>query len=178
MPAIPSARAAVRALGFPNQSPLLQSALYAGNYRHSVDLGKKRKPYRITFALDLFNGAESREASRLVLGELLRSLVNICRIQIRFNPQLPLLYQTAIKYMEEPPGQEDWQDPPTTLAMGFGDCEDISCWRVAELNERFKIDAVPAFKEQMRPDGSLLYHIVVLYPDGRIEDPSAIMGMR
>lgn len=77
---------------------------------------------------------------------------------------------------------------PTCLAMGTADCEDLACWRAAELNIRYGIPAVPFFREQKLPDGKYLYHILVKwppgvygdksYPEGYVEDPSRIKGMQ
>jgi hypothetical protein len=57
-------------------------------------------------------------------------------------------------------------------------CEDLACWRSAELRVRDKIEAKPTFIWKIRPSGGYLYHIQVKYPDGRIEDPSRRLGMR
>ena len=57
-------------------------------------------------------------------------------------------------------------------------CEDLACWRAAELRVRYGIAAEPTFIWKVRPGGGYLYHIQVLYPDGRIEDPSRRLGMR
>ena len=89
-----------------------------------------------------------------------------------------MLYDSGVRYMEEPPGQEDWQDIPTCLKMRAGDCEDLAWWRVAELRVRYGIQAQPTFKCMQRPNGGMLYHIQVQLPDGRKEDPSRVLGMR
>lgn len=141
-------------------------------------LGKPLPKFRITFVLDLFNGPRERELSRKVLDVMLQNLFEIDCLYLRSHPEAPLLYRSGVRYQEEPKGQEDWQDVPTTIGMGIGDCEDLACWRAAELAVRYGIQARPIFKEQRREDGSFLYHIVVRYPDGREEDPSRILGMR
>lgn len=56
-------------------------------------------------------------------------------------------------------------------------CEDLCCWRAAELQAE-GIAAHPVFVWRKIEDGSHLYHIVVRYPDGRIEDPSRRLGMK
>lgn len=137
-----------------------------------------KRPYRITFALDLFNSDENRDISRRSLEILLEALTKIDQLWLQRYPNLPSIYQSNVRYMEEPPGQEDWQDIPTFLRMGIGDCEDAACWRAAELNVKHGIPARPVFLEQKRPDGGMLYHIVVKWPNGQIEDPSKILGMR
>jgi hypothetical protein len=135
-------------------------------------------PYRVTFALGLFNGEKDRAISRAALAEMLRTLTVIDSLYLIAHPETPPLYKSGVRYMEEPPGQEDWQDISTCLRIGYGDCEDLACWRAAELNVRYKIAAWPFFREYKRPDGSYLYHIMVQYPDGRIGDPSKHLGMR
>lgn len=57
-------------------------------------------------------------------------------------------------------------------------CEDLACWRAAELRVRFGVQATPTFTYKVRANGSYLYHITVRLPDGRIEDPSRRLGMR
>lgn len=64
-------------------------------------------------------------------------------------------------------------------------CEDLSCWLVAEKRVRFGIPARPIIIPQLRPpsqarpEGSYLYHIAVWSPDvpGGIIDPSKDHGM-
>jgi hypothetical protein len=60
-------------------------------------------------------------------------------------------------------------------------CEDLACWRVAELRVRFGEAAQPYVTSQMlnSPEHGLftLYHIRVRRADGTIEDPSKILGM-
>jgi len=134
-------------------------------------------PYRITYALDLFNGPKERELSHATLNVMLEALTKIDVLYLLRHPETPSIYKAGVKYMEEPPGQEDWQDIPTTISMGIGDCEDVACWRTAELIVR-GIPAKAIFKEQRRADGGYLFHILVQHPNGYLEDPSRILGMR
>jgi hypothetical protein len=57
-------------------------------------------------------------------------------------------------------------------------CEEIACWRAAELRVHANINAKAVFTKQEQDDGQMLYHITVLLPDGRTEDPSRQLGMR
>jgi hypothetical protein len=57
-------------------------------------------------------------------------------------------------------------------------CEDLACWRAAELNVRHGVAAAPTFVWRKRPNGAYLYHIQTIHPDGRVEDPSRALGMR
>lgn len=85
------------------------------------------------------------------------------------------LYE-AVCYKREPRGSEVWQSNAALYQRGFGDCEDLVCARVAE---RLLIgdSCRPGLKRQVRPDGSILYHVIIGNPDGSIEDPSAELGM-
>ena len=134
--------------------------------------------YRITFVLDLFKGPEEQALSHEALQTLLMALMYVDMAYLRANPGVPGIYESGVRYEEEPPGQEDWQDIPTCLRMRVGDCEDLACWRAAEYRVRHGINAVPIFKYTKRPSGGYLYHIMVQLPDGRIEDPSRRLGMR
>lgn len=134
--------------------------------------------HRINFCIDLFKGPEERELSHKALQTLLVALMLIDMEYLKANPHAPLLYDSGVRYEEEPVGQEDWQDAPTTLRMGIGDCEDLACWRAAELRVRFGVDAWPQFTYKVRSNGAYLYHITVRLPHGQSEDPSRRLGMR
>lgn len=118
---------------------------------------------------------------------------------------IPPLYLSGVRYREEPPGHEDWIDAPGVLQQGHADCEDLAAWRAAELRVAGRMDPTgrlaalgycdvePVIKWQWIPrellerqgypkdklprDGVWLVHCVVRWPDGRIEDPSKILGM-
>ena len=133
--------------------------------------------YRVTFELDAFNGVADAEESIAQLGALLDCLVQIDTIYLLHHSHAPLLYASGVRYEEEPIGADFWRDIPTVLKYGTGDCEDLACWRVAELRVR-GISARPIIIPQLRPNGKFLYHIVVAMPDGSTEDPSRRLGMK
>jgi hypothetical protein len=60
-------------------------------------------------------------------------------------------------------------------------CEDLACYRVAELRVRTGEPAKPRVTSRIIPSPKYgnftLYHITVLRADGSVEDPSAILGM-
>lgn len=93
----------------------------------------------------------------------------------------------------------EWYDIPTLLKIGKGDCKNLVAYRVAELSHYFKIETRPIIKWKWvakDPNGVfydwkprmkdhpqyfqkvLLVHVMLQYQDGRIEDPSKILGMR
>lgn len=114
----------------------------------------------------------------LALVALCEALCTIDQLQIK--PGVPSLYTSGVYYKAED-GCEEWQDVETTLERRFGDCEDLACWRVAELRAQ-GIDAKPLVSWHVGTDPKTgkprtEYHIRVLLPDGTIEDPSATLGM-
>lgn len=135
-------------------------------------------PYTPRFVVGLFNGPEDQTNSHRAMHHMLRALFEIDKDFLIANPSTPNIYESGVVYREEPPGYDDWADIPTVLLQRWGDCEDLACWRAAELFVRHHIDVKPTFVWKMMPDGGQIYHIQVLYPDGKIEDPSRILGMR
>lgn len=126
-------------------------------------------------------GYQGRELNRffpVIL--LLEAQTKINQWQMR-RYQFSPLYQSGVYYKAEEPGYEDWLDTPTLYAQGFGDCEDIACTLAAERRERQGVAAVPCIKfKDFDVDGKLitLIHVLVLNPDGSIEDPSKALGMK
>ena len=125
---------------------------------------------------------QSPELSEAALYIFLDALVRLDRL-IMSKVKVPPLYKSGVYYQEEPPGQENWQSALDLLKKGFGDCEDLAAYRVAELRRR-GIAARPYVKKPRLVGGGrvLMYHIQVWRPGppgGRpwIEDPSRILGM-
>jgi hypothetical protein len=118
-------------------------------------------------------------------GELLKKNVNtllavMTLIDANYlvnHPEVPLLYQSGVKYQDECAGNDDWQDVPTTLRLTTGDCEDFACFRAAELQVRFGINAWPTTTMRRTPQGKLAFHSAVRLPDGTIEDPARKLGL-
>lgn len=92
---------------------------------------------------------------------------------LRAHPEAPLFYQAGLRYQREMPGEEDFQPIPKLYARGYGDCEDLSAARAAELTVRFGVAAKP----EVIQIKSGLWHIFVRLPNGGAEDPSAHLGM-
>lgn len=111
------------------------------------------------------------ELEALVMGLVLVSLAQMADPPVA--AYIPPLYSGKVRYVREPPGRERWQSAKETAARGYGDCEDLVGYRVAELI-RSGINARPKVLE-INPT---LRHVVVQHPDGTIEDPSAKLGMK
>jgi hypothetical protein len=86
---------------------------------------------------------------------------------------LPPLYASGVQYRLEPnhgDGWEDFANPWTTYARGWGDCDDLVLWRLVELlvaGER--VSATRA--EWVHPT----VHVLVRRQDRSLEDPSVIL---
>ena len=136
--------------------------------------------YRAAISLGVFSGPGDRIISHRALHHLLEALVRIDIDYLRANPNTPEIYRSGIRYHQDiltNGDDDDWQDIPTILRFGYGDCEDLACWRTAELIVRHNQAAEPLIIWKEDKDGSQLYHILVLRPDGQIEDPSKTLGM-
>lgn len=131
---------------------------------------------RISFLLDLFKSKAQEAESHEALKVLLQAVTINDVLYLQTHPNTPKLYDSGVFYREEPGGCEDWQDIPTSLRRGRCDCDDVACWRAAELI----VQGVPAsadFEIQRSRDGKVLYHIITRTAHGT-EDPSYILGMR
>lgn len=108
----------------------------------------------------------------------LEALTRCNVLWLESHPTTPMLYQSGVVYKQEK-NSEAWLDIPHVIENGWGDCEDLAAWRVAELRFRHRVQARPYLKWYHRPkEGFTLYHVQVRLPDGKIEDPSAQLGMK
>jgi len=136
--------------------------------------------YKVQFVLAGFSWRERRRAARR-MRVLLDALTAINLDWLREYPNTPALYQSGVVYQREPPGREDWQDIPTTIERRNGDCEDLATWRAAELQAKgVRARAIAMPRPMVVGPGrelGTLWHIVVVHPNGSIEDPSRLLGM-
>lgn len=208
----------------------------------------------IVFRCQMFRGDFDQVWSQLRMLHLMEAL---CRVNQKHFQQMeafrqrglvkrgyPSVYRAGLHYETEK-GTEIWPDVPSLISgtMGsgrypgpWGDCEDLACYRVAELRElpfhyerqapwdknvtevadpRYPqtrayspADALPiqvpvSGPEDLKPDaawagwrrvpggikakpfakwrrgptGNYHYHALTYLPDGRLEDPSLVLGM-
>ncbi len=119
---------------------------------------------------------EPPELSRTVVEILLEALFEIDCDWLRRHPEAPDLYSSGVRYLREP--IELWMSIPVVLERGGGDCEDLACWRAAELEVRRGIHArARAQQNPARAGAPISFHILVRWPDGHFEDPSRQLGM-
>lgn len=132
--------------------------------------------FRVTLFPGFFRGDFERDASNAALDIMLECLVQLDLLHLQTSPDYPLLYQSGVRYKTEGLKREDWLTIPEVIKRRFGDCEDLAAWRTAELRMQ-GIAARACFSFRKMALGGTMYHIKVLYPDGREEDPSKILGM-
>jgi hypothetical protein len=123
------------------------------------------------------------EQSLLLLMEAMCA-INQLHLKLR---RYPKLYESGVVYRRED-GTENWLDMPSVIKAGWGDCEDLVFWRVAELRKD-GVKAAP-FAKWRRVNGVYKYHALVRrFAPGRdhfgrmvkssawLEDPSRRLGM-
>lgn len=111
------------------------------------------------------------------LADCLRVLSYANLLWLRSRPgaamRPPPIYTSGVRFRSEPQegtGVELYQTIPEVIAQGWGDCDDLTGWRCAEL-----------LASGERADCALLeiaprvYHAVVVRADGRTEDVAAIV---
>jgi hypothetical protein len=107
---------------------------------------------------------------------LLDALVVVNRLYLRTH-HVPALYHAGVRYMQEPADgkPEEFAAIPLVLSRGWGDCDDLGPWRVAELQEAGEKAKIRV--TWRRVGKRRTYHVLVRRGNGRIEDPSRLLGM-
>lgn len=122
----------------------------------------------------------------LAIKAILDAQVAINRLYLSLH-DVPPLYEAGVRYENEPSWKfqgkviEEFALIPSVIARGWGDCDDLAPWRVAELQQlgekaRIRIQ----WRQRRKANGSKgrkYFHIVVRRGDGSIEDPCAKLGM-
>ena len=143
----------------------------------------------IVVVADLF-ARKGDEADRVRSEQSLLLLMEaMCAIDLLHLRQrgYPKLYESGVVYRRED-GTENWLDIPSVIKAGWGDCEDLVFWRVAELRKD-GVKAAP-FAKWRRLNGVYKYQALVRrFAPGRdhfgrminanewLEDPSRRLGM-
>jgi hypothetical protein len=138
---------------------------------------------QITLDFHIFknDSPANRHYSQKAVLLMLEGTVSVNRLWLKMNPSTPKLYSAGVVYERET--EEHWRDIPTIIANGAGDCEDLGCWRVAELREAGAW--CQPFLKWRRYGKFWLYHVQVAHMErrgnkvaiARIEDPSRALGM-
>lgn len=103
----------------------------------------------------------------------LEGLTSLCQEELA-RSGLPGLYDANVKYKLTP--YRVWRTPQEIVASGWGDCENLSSYRSAELR---LTGEDPTAHVLVYPTGPARFHAVVSRDCGAaIEDPSKELGMR
>jgi hypothetical protein len=112
------------------------------------------------------------------LEPLCEALTVINERYLRQVPRTPNLYESGVRYTLLP---EYWMSIPWALwyaSLGYGvDCKVLAAWRAAELRVRYGERGARCVWSKYEMPGKVVYHVRVRRADGRIEDPSVLLGM-
>ena len=129
----------------------------------------------VTFKVKLFRDDADRARSQEALLWMLEALCKINEGHLAQKPYPPL-YESGIRYQREE-GTENWLDVPSIIEAGWGDCEDLACWRVAELRRK-GVRAGP-YVRYREINGFFHYHaLVALYRPVRRRGPDGAVAER
>lgn len=133
---------------------------------------------RVLFEVELFATPETRAASERILRSWIDSLIRSNLVYLAAHPRTPTLYRAGVRYIRER-GLEIFAGVPGILRRGGGDCEDLVCWRVADLRlgRDGRAEAARARLTWRREGNRYRYHVTVRRASGAIEDPSLALGM-
>ena len=111
----------------------------------------------------------------------LEGLTGVDEILMRRTPTPPL-YATGARWQvrEGDPSEMRWRYPHDVITSGWGDCQDLSAYRAAELRVSGEDPSarVRVYPTGMGPDGQITkFHAVVERGNGAVEDPSVVLGM-
>lgn len=100
-----------------------------------------------------------------VARRLAEAVVEINRLYLRTH-HVPPLYSSGVVYQEEPAGQgfEEFAPLCHVLQRGWGDCDDLVPWRVAELREAGEPATIKLLWQQATKGphkGKKMFHLVV-----------------
>ena len=109
---------------------------------------------------------------------LVRVNVKMLLAAIRSGRPVPPLYQLGVRYKREPARREWWQTVADNVVEKWADCEDLAGHLCAQKRVAGILAGIPyPARAVCIRTGPRSYHAIVRLPDGRIEDPSRVLGM-
>lgn len=103
----------------------------------------------------------------------LEGLVQVDGLVMDRCPDLPRVYDSGARWKAIP--HNNWRRADQIACEGWGDCEGLSAWRVAELR---RDGEDPDSRVGVYHTGPKKYHAIVIRGDDNIEDPSVLLGMK
>lgn len=110
----------------------------------------------------------------------LEAIVMVNRAALRTDKSIPPLYSSGVRYAREI-AEETFRDIYTVMFHGKGDCAHLAAWRVAELQEAGESATLRCSWMRIKTKTGQTYrltHVLVRRGDGRVEDPSKLLGMK
>lgn len=123
----------------------------------------------------MMRGVVNLPPDERVIAAALEGLTCVNQEWLRRFPGTPSIFDSGVRYVWEPPGQ-NWWSIPECLYTRRGDCKDFSAWWAAELRERYGVPPQQAYPYVYRT-GPRMFHAVTMTPWG-LQDPSKALGMR
>lgn len=103
----------------------------------------------------------------------LEGLVQVNGLVLDKDPRIPPMYLAGVRWRAIP--HSDWRRADRIALEGWGDCEGLSAWRVAELRRTGEDTGA---RVGCYHTGPKKYHAIVIRGDDEIEDPSVLLGMK
>lgn len=115
------------------------------------------------------------EAVRALTEEIAREN----EVALRSDPRVPRLYKSGVFYKMRLAEGLTFVDLYEVIRKGYGHCQHLVGWRVAELRARDgELDAKPAVRwRHDKRKKRMIFHVVVRRADGSEECPSKRLGM-
>jgi hypothetical protein len=102
----------------------------------------------------------------------LEGLVQVNGLVLDNDPSIPPVYYSGARWRNIP--HSNWRRADQIAGDGWGDCEGLSAWRVAELR---RTGEDPYARVGCYHTGPKRYHAIVIRGNDAIEDPSIALGM-
>lgn len=110
---------------------------------------------------------------------LVRVNVAMLIAAIRAGRPVPPLYDLGIRYKREPVPREWWQTVADNIVEKTADCEDLASHLSAQYRVAGMLAGIPfPARAVCIRTGPKSYHAIVRMPDGSIQDPSRVLGMK
>jgi hypothetical protein len=114
----------------------------------------------------LIDGEDTEQIARLTAAAL-HGIVETDVVQLLMSKRngypVPPLYRSGVVYLSDLLPREAWWTIWEVLDAGGGICEDLACWRIAELKGE-GIDARPVVYHPDGVDGPVMMHALVGVP--------------
>lgn len=136
----------------------------------------------MVFLFQVDGWERSPEKDHGIIRHLVQAQANI-NLPFVVSGRYPRLYHSGVRYKEETDGDrariEVFRDIPSVLARGGSDCNNLTAWRKAEKDAAGEpSDIYVSWEYEKTPRGfKWSYHVCLILPGGRLEDPSQILSV-